>query len=151
MSKRSSTGVSMKAWQAEEVCGFSTCTICKNRRPDIGWKGEFTYAELQAATDGFSAENYLSMGGLGPTFRGQLENKLKIIVKQHKNTCSQGQKNFESEVHVLSRAKHTNVAMLLGSCVKKSHMLLVYEDACNGSLDQHISSKEFFFSFNLKI
>jgi hypothetical protein len=134
MSKRSSTGVSMKAWQAEEVCGFSTCTICENRRPDMGWKGEFTYAELQAATDGF-----------GPTFRGQLENKLKIIVKQHKNTCSQGQKNFESEVHVLSRAKHTNVAMLLGSCVKESHMLLVYEDACNGSLDQHISSKEFFF------
>ena len=82
MTKRSSTGVSMKAWKAEQVWGFSTCTICKNRRPDMGWKREFTYAELQAATDGFSDENCLSVGGLGPTFRAQLENKLKIIVKK---------------------------------------------------------------------
>ena len=30
----------------------------------MGWKREFTYAELQAATDGFSDENCLSVGGL---------------------------------------------------------------------------------------
>nr|POE98953.1 proline-rich receptor-like protein kinase perk10 [Quercus suber] len=138
MTKRSSTGVSMKAWKAEEVCGFSTGTICENRQPDKGWKREFTYAELQAADRWISDESCLSVGGLGPTFRGQLENKLKIIVKQLKNT-SQGQKSFDSEVHVLSRARHANVVMLLGSCVEESHMLLVYEYACNGSLDQYIS------------
>ncbi|KAK7827853.1 proline-rich receptor-like protein kinase perk3 [Quercus suber] len=124
MTKRSSTGVSMKAWKAEEVCGFSTGTICENRQPDKGWKREFTYAELQAADRWISDESCLSVGGLGPTFRGQLENKLKIIVKQLKNT-SQGQKSFDSEVHVLSRARHANVVMLLGSCVEESHMLLI--------------------------
>ncbi|KAK9999135.1 hypothetical protein SO802_018738 [Lithocarpus litseifolius] len=109
----------------------------------MGWKREFTYAELQAATDGFSDENCLSVGGLGPTFRGQLENKLKIIVKQLKNT-SQGQKSFDLEVHVLSRAvlsraRHANVVMLLGSCVEGSHMLLVYEYACNGQSSTPLS------------
>ena len=148
MTKRRSTGVSMKAWKAEQVWGFSTCTICKNRWPDMGWKREFTYAELQAATDGFSDENCLSVGGLGPTFRAQLENKLKIIVKQLKNT-SQGQKSFDSEVHVLSRARHANVVMLLGSCVE--------EVTCCSYMSMHAMvlltniyqvSKSFFFFFN---
>lgn len=84
----------------------------------------------------------------GPTFRAQLENKLKIIVKQLKNT-SQGQKSFDSEVHVLSRARHANVVMLLGSCVE--------EVTCCSYMSMHAMvlltniyqvSKSFFFFFN---
>lgn len=119
----------------------SICSKCQNRRPRIGWMKDFTYAELQAATENFSQKNFLSEGGFGSVYRGEL-NGLKIAVKQHKNWSFQGEKEFKAEVHVLSKARHKNLVMLLGSCSEGSHRLLVYEFVCNYSLDQHLSSKE---------
>lgn len=123
-----------------EALKNSFCSICKNRRPKVGWKRDFSYAELQAATDGLSPKNFLSEGGFGSVYRGEL-NGLKIAVKQHKSASSQGEKEFKSEVNVLSTARHENLVMLLGSCSEGNHRLLVYEFVCNGSLDQHLSSK----------
>ncbi|XP_038690545.1 probable receptor-like protein kinase At3g17420 [Tripterygium wilfordii] len=116
----------------------AVCPICKNRRPKIGWKRDFTCAELQAATEGFSLKNFLSEGGFGFVYRGEL-NGLKIAVKQHKNASLQGEKEFKSEVQFLSKARHENLVMLLGSCSDGNSRLLVYEYICNGSLDQHLS------------
>ncbi|CAL1377123.1 unnamed protein product [Linum trigynum] len=117
------------------------CTVCKNERPNkTGWprRRDFTYTEIHSATDGFSMKNFLSEGGFGSVFRGEL-NGVKIAVKQHKNASMQGEKEFKSEVDVLSRVRHENLVMLLGSCAEGSHRLLVYEYVCNGSLDQHLS------------
>ncbi|XP_015578732.1 inactive protein kinase SELMODRAFT_444075 isoform X2 [Ricinus communis] len=122
----------------DEMFNNSVCSICKNRRPRIGWKRDFTYAELHAATEGFSPKNFLSEGGFGSVYRGELGG-LKIAVKQHKSASFQGEKEFKSEVNVLSRARNENLVMLLGSCSEGSQRLLVYEYVCNGSLDQHLS------------
>jgi hypothetical protein len=127
-------------YEMEEEFDNYMCSICQNRRPKIGLQRDFTYAELQAATDGFSQKNYLSEGGFGSVYRGEL-NGLKIAVKQHKNASLQGEKEFKSEVHVLSKARHQNLVRLFGSCSEGSHRLLVYEYVCHGSLDQHLSSK----------
>ncbi|KAF5186874.1 kinase domain [Thalictrum thalictroides] len=126
-------------WHTEDAFEDSICSVCKNRRPRIGWQRDFTYAELQTATDGFSAKTFLSEGGFGSVYKGRLRDGLMIAVKQHKDASSQGEKEFKSEVHVLSKARHKNVVMLLGSCSEGNHRLLVYEYVCNGSLDQHIS------------
>ncbi|GLT76404.1 hypothetical protein SLA2020_480650 [Shorea laevis] len=63
-------------------------------------------------------------------------------VKQHKNASFQAEMEFKSEVQVISKARHENLVMLLGSCSSGNHRLLVYEDVCNGSLDQHLSRKK---------
>lgn len=74
-------------------------------------------------------------------YKGKLKNGLQLAVKQHKDASFQGEKEFKSEVYVLSKERHQNLVMLLGSCSEGSHRLLVYEYVCNGSLDQHLSSK----------
>lgn len=119
----------------------SVCSVCKNRRPKIGWQKDFTYTELYEATRGFSKKNFLSEGGFGFVFKGKLKDGLKIAVKQHKAASLQGEKEFKSEVHVLSQARHQNLVVLLGSCTEGSHRLLVYEYVCNGSLEKHLSGK----------
>ncbi|KAL5719420.1 non-specific serine/threonine protein kinase [Ranunculus cassubicifolius] len=126
-------------WHSDDAFEKSVCSVCKNRRPRIGWQRDFSYAELYAATDGFSAETFLSEGGFGTVYKGRLRDGLIIAVKQHKDASEQGEKEFKSEVHVLSKARHRNVVMLLGSCSEGNHRLLVYEYVCNGSLDRHIS------------
>ncbi|XWS57071.1 hypothetical protein CRYUN_Cryun09bG0140100 [Craigia yunnanensis] len=123
----------------DQVFKNSICLICKNRRPKIGWMRDFTYAELQDATQGFDAKNFLSEGGFGCVYSGEI-NGMKIAVKQHKyNASLQGEKEFKSEVQVLRTARHENLVVLVGSCSEGNHRLLVYEFVCSGSLDLHLS------------
>lgn len=133
--------VVVEEWQPEVTFKNSICNLCKIRRPHSGWIRHFTFEELQAATDGFSAKNTIYEGGIGTACRGKLRNNLKIVVKQHKSPSHQGEMNFKSAVRLLKKARHDNVLMLLGSCTELSVRLLVYEYACNGSVNQHISSK----------
>lgn len=120
---------------------FSVCSICKSKRPNNGWRKDFTYNELQAATEGFSIKNSLSEDVYGPAFIGKLKCDLKVVVKLLQLTSSQEEKIFKSEVKSLTKARHENVVMLLGSCIEETKLLIVYENACNGSLDQYLSGK----------
>ncbi|XP_022728730.1 putative cysteine-rich receptor-like protein kinase 33 [Durio zibethinus] len=107
---------------------------------NIEWRKDYTYLELHAATDGFSSKNNISEGGVEYTFRGQLENKLNIVIKPaNNNIYFQEPMKFKSEIDILSRVRHKNLVMLLGCCAEGSHRLLVYEYVCNGSLNQHLS------------
>ncbi|KAF7820538.1 inactive protein kinase [Senna tora] len=115
------------------------CSICQHKTPSFGnpprW---FTFAELQLATGGFSQANFLAEGGFGSVHRGVLPDGQVIAVKQYKLASTQGDKEFCSEVEVLSCAQHRNVVMLIGFCVEDGRRLLVYEYICNGSLDSHL-------------
>ncbi|KAK4427685.1 Proline-rich receptor-like protein kinase PERK12 [Sesamum alatum] len=134
-----STSSFTEAMQVEKEFENSVCSVCKNRRPTIGLQRDFTYEELREATNGFSRKNFLSEGGFGSVFKGKLKDGLVVAVKQHKAASLQGEKEFKSEVHVLSQARHQNVVVLLGSCAEGSHRLLVYEYVCNGSLQERLS------------
>ncbi|MED6162868.1 hypothetical protein PIB30_074497 [Stylosanthes scabra] len=119
------------------------CSICQHKAPAFGnpprW---FTFAELQVATGGFSQANFLAEGGFGSVHRGVLPDGQVIAVKQYKVASSQGDKEFCSEVEVLSCAQHRNVVMLIGFCVEDGRRLLVYEYICNGSLDSHLYGRK---------
>ncbi|XP_016482838.2 uncharacterized protein LOC107803604 isoform X2 [Nicotiana tabacum] len=115
------------------------CSTCGNKRPKMGWHKGFSYKELEEATEWFSNENFLSEGGFGSVYRGVLKNGLRVAVKQHNGMSLQGDKEFKCEVEVLSKARHPNLVMLLGSCSEGNQKLLVYEYVCNGSLDQFLS------------
>lgn len=115
------------------------CSICQHKTPSFGKPPRsFSYAELEEATSGFSEANFLAEGGYGSVHRGVLQDGLVIAVKQHKLASAQGDREFCSEVQVLSCAQHRNVVMLIGYCAEDSRRLLVYEYICNGSLDSHL-------------
>lgn len=120
----------------------SACSICKSKRPKIGRMKDFTCDELVQATKGFSVENSVSESEDGPTFKGLLENKVKIVVKKHQITRLLEEKTFKSEIQLFTNVRHKNVVMLLGLCTDKSQLMIAYEQVCNGSLDHYLSSKE---------
>ncbi|GFS43299.1 protein kinase superfamily protein [Actinidia rufa] len=115
------------------------CSTCQHKAPVFGKPPKwFTYAELEYATRGFSQANFLAEGGFGSVHRGVLPEGQVIAVKQYKLASSQGDREFCSEVEVLSCAQHRNVVMLIGFCVEDKRRLLVYEYICNGSLNSHL-------------
>lgn len=131
--------------QGEIILGnskSSSCSICKSKRPNIEWNENYTYDEILVATEGFSIKNCLSESEDGPTFKGLLGSQVKIVVKKYQITRSQEENIYKSKVQLLSKARHKNVAMLLGLCTYKSQLMIVYEQGCNGSLDQYLSSKD---------
>ncbi|KAJ0013457.1 hypothetical protein Pint_21421 [Pistacia integerrima] len=118
------------------------CSICKHNAPIFGkTPRKFSYKEIARATGGFVNENFLAEGGYGKIYRGVLPDGQVVAVKQHKMLSAQGASEFVSEVEVLSCAQHRNLVMLVGYCFE-TEWLLIYEFACNGSLDKHLYGRE---------
>lgn len=119
------------------------CSVCRHKSPSVGKPPRlFTYEELERATRGFSEANFLAEGGYGSVHRGILPDGQVVAVKQHKLASTQGDREFCSEVQVLSCAQHRNVVMLIGYCVEDRRRLLVYEYICNSSLDSHLYGRK---------
>ena len=119
------------------------CSVCKHSVPVLGRSpSRFSHEEIEKATDGFSPTNFLAEGGYGKVYRGVLSDGQFVAVKQRKTVSAQGAAEFCSEVEVLSCAQHKNLVMLIGYCIEKE-WLLVYEFACNGSLDKHLYGENY--------
>lgn len=115
------------------------CSLCQNKTPVFGKPPrQFSYKELEEATDGFSDMNFLAEGGFGVVHKGVLRDGQVVAVKKLKFGGSQADADFCREVRVLSCAQHRNVVMLIGYCIKGKMRLLVYEYICNSSLDFHL-------------
>lgn len=111
------------------------CSICKHSVPVIGRSPRrFVHEETEKATDAFSESNFLAEGGYSQVYRGVLSDGQVVAVKKRKMVSAQGAAEFCSEVEVLKSVQHKNLVMLIGYCIE-NEWLLVYEFACNGSLD----------------
>lgn len=102
------------------------------------YQGTFTYEELARATNGFSESNWLGQGGFGYVYRGILRNGKEIAVKQLKAGSSQGEREFQAEVGIISRVHHRNLVALVGYCIADDQRLLVYEFVPNNTLEFHL-------------
>jgi hypothetical protein len=95
----------------------------------------FSYKELQKATNCFREE--LGSGGSGVVYKGVLADERKVAVKKLSDMI-QGEQEFRSELSVIGRIYHMNVARIWGFCAEKTHRLLVSEFVHNGSLDRFL-------------
>ncbi|XBI14571.1 hypothetical protein VPH35_057142 [Triticum aestivum] len=77
--------------------------------------------------------------GVGP--RSLSDHDRPVAIKMlSAESSSQGRKEFESEVKIISRLRHRNLVHLLGWSDSRKGLLLIYELVPEGSLDRHIYS-----------
>lgn len=101
----------------------------------------FSYDELAQATNGFSAQNLLGEGGFGCVYKGTLANGRDVAVKQLKMGGGQGDREFRSEVEIISRIHHRHLVSLVGYCIIDNRRLLVYDYVPNNNLYFHLHGK----------
>lgn len=111
----------------------------------------FSYADLESATNGFSAESFLGKGSYGSVYRALLHHgkliaavKRAISPQQHNNkcasctncsTCSNSTSPADNEIEILSRVRNPRLVNLLGFSVDRNEKkLIVVEFMPNGSL-----------------
>ncbi|CAL5335388.1 unnamed protein product [Camellia sinensis] len=87
----------------------------------------FSYAELRAATEDFNPANKLGEGGFGPVYKGTLNDRRVVAVKQLSVASHQGKNQFVTEIATISAVQHRNLVKLYGCCIEGDKRLLVYE------------------------
>ncbi|XP_047972835.1 proline-rich receptor-like protein kinase PERK9 isoform X2 [Salvia hispanica] len=121
--------------------GSSIDIICSPLQDPGGFSRSrtwFSYEELVQATDGFSAQNLLGEGGFGCVYKGTFADGSDVAVKQLKIGGGQGEREFRSEVEIISRIHHRHLVTLVGYCVNENRRLLVYEYVPNNNLYFHL-------------
>ncbi|KAL1551683.1 U-box domain-containing protein 35-like isoform X2 [Salvia divinorum] len=96
----------------------------------------YTMEEIQEATSFFAGSEKIGEGGYGPVFRASLDHT-RVAIKVLRPDMSQGEKQFQREVEVLSHMRHPNMVILLGACPE--YGCLVYEHMENGSLEDRLN------------
>ncbi|XVF46109.1 hypothetical protein PTKIN_Ptkin03bG0000300 [Pterospermum kingtungense] len=101
----------------------------------------FTYSELTMATNNFSSSTQVGQGGYGKVYRGTLADGMVVAIKRAQEGSLQGEREFLTEIQLLSRLHHRNLVSLIGYCDEEGEQMLVYEFMPNGTLRDHLSAK----------
>ncbi|KAF3336755.1 U-box domain-containing protein 35-like protein [Carex littledalei] len=98
----------------------------------------YSMDEIDLATNYFSDQLKIGEGGYGPVYQATLNHTL-VAIKALRSDISttQGLKQFQQELEVLSSIKHPNMVNLLGACPE--YGCLVYEYMSNGSLEDRLA------------
>ncbi|CAL8990900.1 unnamed protein product [Prunus brigantina] len=109
---------------------------------NLGNLRNFTFKELQLATDHFSSKNILGAGGFGNVYKGKLGDGTMVAVKRLKDvTGTAGESQFRTELEMISLAVHRNLLRLIGYCATSNERLLVYPYMSNGSVAARLRGK----------
>ncbi|KAM2777838.1 hypothetical protein PS2_010129 [Malus domestica] len=94
----------------------------------------FTSKEMKVATQNFDTSMQLGRGGYGKVYKGILSDNTAVAIKRAEEGSLQGQKEFLTEIELLSRVHHRNLVSLVGYCDEEGEQMLVYEFMPNGTL-----------------
>lgn len=108
----------------------------------LGNLRRFQFRELQIATNNFSSKNILGKGGFGNVYKGHLRDGTAVAVKRLKDgNAVGGERQFQTEVEMISLAVHRNLLRLYGFCMTATEKLLVYPYMSNGSVASRLKEK----------
>ncbi|KAI3511127.1 hypothetical protein L1887_18271 [Cichorium endivia] len=97
---------------------------------------------IKDCTQNFNERNFIGKGGYGRVYQGILSwgdhVNLLVAVKRLDVTGFQGNKEFHTEVTLLSQYQHENIVTLIGFCDDNDELILIYEYISHGSLDTYL-------------
>lgn len=86
---------------------------------------EFTYGEMASATNDFDVSTQVGQGGYGRVYRGILADGTVVAIKRAQEGSLQGEREFLTEIQLLSRLHHRNLVSLLGYCDEEGEQVLL--------------------------
>ncbi|KAL4557750.1 hypothetical protein LXL04_035938 [Taraxacum kok-saghyz] len=102
----------------------------------------FTFREMATVTDNFSNSSLVGRGGYGKVYKGILwDNDTMVAIKRAEEGSLQGEKEFLTEIEILSRLHHRNLVSLIGYCDEEQEQMLVYEYMPQGTLRDWLNAK----------
>ncbi|XVE97364.1 hypothetical protein REPUB_Repub03eG0013400 [Reevesia pubescens] len=103
-----------------------------------GFASFMDYKILEKATNKFHQGNFLGEGGFGCVYKAQFDDGSYAAVKKLDCSNQDAEKEFENEVDLLCKFKHSNIISLLGFSSDNETRFIVYELMQNGSLETQL-------------
>lgn len=75
------------------------------------------------ATSSFSITSQIGQGGYGRVYKGILADGTVVAIKRAQQGSLQGEKEFYTEIELLSRVHHRNLVSLVGYCDEKKEQV----------------------------
>lgn len=135
------------------VSGVIIFLLCRRRRRNLsivnGTNGiallsgtesayRFPLVVIQEATDNFSENLVIGVGGFGKVYKGVLRDNREVAVKRGFPQSNQGLREFQTEIEMLSQFRHRHLVSLIGYCDEQNEMIIIYEYMENGTLKEHL-------------
>ncbi|XP_031109903.1 probable receptor-like protein kinase At5g24010 [Ipomoea triloba] len=95
-------------------------------------------SEILSATKNFDPKGVIGEGGFGKVYKGTMRGGVKVAVKRSEPGHGQGLLEFQTEIMILSKIRHRHLVSLIGYCVERYEMILVYEFMEKGTLRDHL-------------
>lgn len=105
----------------------------------------FSYAQIRSATRDFYRGRELGRGALSRVYKGRIGNglrRLAVAIKRVDGPERESAKAFCRELLIASSLRSAHVVPLLGYCIGKEGLFLVYKYISGGSLDHHLHQNE---------
>ncbi|OMP02722.1 hypothetical protein COLO4_10873 [Corchorus olitorius] len=107
----------------------------------IGYR--FPFMAILDATDNFSENLVIGVGGFGKVYKGVLRDETEVAIKRGSPQSNQGLVEFRTEVEMLSQFRHRHLVSLIGYCDEQNEMIIIYEYMENGTLKNHLYGSSF--------
>ncbi|XP_023525948.1 probable LRR receptor-like serine/threonine-protein kinase At1g53430 isoform X2 [Cucurbita pepo subsp. pepo] len=104
--------------------------------------GYFSLRQIKAATNNFDSAHKIGEGGFGPVHKGVLSDGTSIAVKQLSSKSKQGNREFITEIGMISALQHPNLVKLYGCCIEGKQLMLIYEYLENNNLARALFNPE---------
>ncbi|KAL8150264.1 hypothetical protein V2J09_020072 [Rumex salicifolius] len=138
---KSSASTATAADAAAGGVGVSDTTVAAAGESGVPAFSEFSFADLKAATNGFSSQFIVSESGeKAPNlvYKGRLKNQRWIAVKKFTKLAWPDPKQFAEEAWAVGKLRHQRLANLIGYCCDGDERLLVAEYMPNDTLTKHL-------------
>ncbi|KAF8664513.1 hypothetical protein HU200_054691 [Digitaria exilis] len=112
---------------------FQECGVNDTTNPAVQ---QLSLKSIQTATGNF--KKMIGEGGFGAVYRGTLAHGQEVAVKVRSSSSTQGTREFNNEIRLLSAVWHENLVPLIGYCCEKDQQILVYPFMSNGSLQDRL-------------
>jgi hypothetical protein len=100
---------------------------------------EFSFKELKAATANFSPRNWVRKVDWGELYKGELQDGRPVAIICLNQEEPTKEKRFLTEIEINTCLSHANIVALIGFCVGKAHLILVYNFLPEGTLDGRLN------------
>ena len=81
---------------------------------------------MASATDNFNSSTQVGRGGYGKVYKGILPDNIVVAIKRAEEGSLQGQKEFLTEIEMLSRLHHRNLVSLIGYCEEEDEQVFSF-------------------------